>query len=115
MKHFFRKASIALALLVSASAMATSSSGQVSLTGLHLETTSNGLSAITGYAHNNTIVMQKHVFVKFNLYQGNTIIGQTIDVGENIEPGEYWKVTALIDTIKGKPDRFKVTDIQIMN
>jgi hypothetical protein len=80
-----------------------------------LETTSNSLSAITGYAHNDTTVMQKRVFVKFNLYKGNTAIGQTLGVGKDIEPGEYWKVTALIDTLKGKPDRYKVTDIQVMN
>lgn len=115
MKHVICQASLALVLLVSASAMAASTPDQVSLSGLHIENTANGLSAITGNAHNDTTALLKHVFVKFNLYQGDTIIGETIDVGENIGPGENWKVHALIDTLKGIPDRFKVTEIQVMN
>lgn len=115
MKHLFCKVSFALAFLTSASAMAAPTPDQVSLSGLHIQTNASGLSAVTGIAHNDTTAILKYVYVKFNLYQGNTIIGETMDIGEFIGPGENWKVNALIDTMNGIPDHCKVTEIRVVN
>jgi len=113
MKYFFRKTSLVLALLTSASA--TAAPDQVSLSGLHIQTTDSGLYSVTGNAHNDTTATLKYVYVKFNLYQGNTIVGETMDIGEFIGPGENWKVNALIDTMNGIPDHYKVTEIRVVN
>ncbi|WP_315708190.1 FxLYD domain-containing protein [Brenneria uluponensis] len=51
------------------------------------------------------------MFIKFNLYQGDTVVSDTIDSATNLLPGQNVKVQAFVNTIKGKPDSFNVTEI----
>lgn len=104
-------AALGLALMVLSAS--TFASEKVTLSDLRIENTPNGLQAIVGEGRNNTDKVLKNVFVKFNLYQGNTVIGETIDSASNIAPGEHWKLQAFINSFKGLPDSYKVTEIQV--
>lgn len=84
---------------------------KVILSGLHLENTPNGIMAIVGEGQNNTDSILKNVYIKFNLYQNNMVVSDTIDSVANLSPGQSFKVQAFVNTIKGKPDSFKVTEI----
>ncbi|OMQ20914.1 hypothetical protein BMI79_17290 [Serratia oryzae] len=88
---------------------------KVTLSDLRIENTSNGLQAIVGEGRNTTNNVLKNVFVRFNLYQGNTAIGETIDIASNIAPGESWRLQAIINSFKGRPDGYKITDIQVQD
>ncbi|MCA4825299.1 MAG: FxLYD domain-containing protein [Serratia rubidaea] len=46
------------------------------------------------------------VTIKFDLLQNGQIIGQTVDMANNVEPGQSWKMAAPYNSIELKPDNF---------
>ncbi|EPE4835609.1 FxLYD domain-containing protein [Yersinia enterocolitica] len=101
--------------MVSGSVLAVDGSQQVSLSDLRFATTPNGMQQIEGNGINITSQTLKHVFVKFNLLQNNTVVGQTIAMVENLEAGQRWKVQAPYNSFAVKPDSFKVTEVDVIN
>lgn len=101
--------------MVSGSVFAADGSQQVSLSDLRFSTTPNGMQQIEGNGINTTSQTLKHVFVKFNLLQNNTVVGQTIAMVENLEAGQNWKVQAPYNSFAVKPDSFKVTEVDVIN
>ncbi|MEM7885646.1 FxLYD domain-containing protein [Morganella morganii] len=114
MKKILRNIILATAL-VSGSVFAADSSQKVALSDLHFATTPNGMQQIEGNGINTTSQTLKHVFVKFNLLQNNTVVGQTIAMVESLEAGQSWKVQAPYNSFAVKPDSFKVTEINVIN
>lgn len=74
MKKILRNIILTTAV-VSGSVFAADSSQQVTLSDLHFATTPNGMQQIEGHGINTTSQTLKHVFVKFNLFQNNTVVG----------------------------------------
>ena len=66
------------------------------LSDLHFATTPNGMQQIEGNGINTTNQTLKHVFVKFNLLQNNTVVGQTIAMVESLRPDRAGKYRLLI-------------------
>ncbi|MEY8772786.1 FxLYD domain-containing protein [Erwinia sp. ACCC 02193] len=108
-------ASLILTLSFSGLALAASDNQQVSLSDLQFKNTPNGLRDIEGIGTNTTGKTLKHVFVKFNLLENDTVIGQTIAMVENLEPGQSFKIQAPFNSIEIKPDSFKVTEVNVIN
>lgn len=84
---------------------------KVSMADLHFETQPTGVLIITGIGKNKSNATIKTNFVKFNLLQNGIIISSTIDTSTGIKPNQQWKIYAPVDTSKGKPDSFEVTDV----
>lgn len=112
--HIFTRICILAILLTSASAMA-SPPEEVTLSGLHFENKDTGILTLTGHAHNNTNAMLKEVFVRFDLYRGGIMIGESFDEGENIGPGENWTLQVPVNLANDRPDSYKLTEIEIFN
>ncbi|HBY9742758.1 TPA: hypothetical protein MJA79_21170 [Klebsiella pneumoniae] len=111
----FRKVGLLVVLCTafSGSALAENISKDVELTELKFADTANGLKNITGTGTNKTDHEIKMVIIKFNLLQNGQIIGQAVDMANNIEPEQSWKISAIYNSIELKPDSFKVTEISV--
>ncbi len=109
----FRKIGLlaVLCATLSGTALAANISKDVELTNLSFSVTPSGMKNITGTGTNKTDHEIKAVFVKFNLLQNGQIIGQTVDMANNVKPGESWKLSAPYNSIDLKPDSFRVTEV----
>ncbi|MBC8954475.1 FxLYD domain-containing protein [Xenorhabdus sp. PB62.4] len=115
MKHIVQKIHLLLSLLfiiISFSSFANSDN-RVTVTNLQIKNGENGIPIIIGDAQNNTNKTIKYVFVKFNLYQGNTLVGNTMDMAQNLGPRESWKIQAPTNPFAYKFDSYKITSIEI--
>lgn len=70
----------------------------------------NGVPTIQGIATNNTDKTIKAVFVKFKLYEGKVVTGNTVAQGSDIEAGESWKFQA---PVVQKFDSYKVSSVDV--
>ncbi|MBD2794089.1 FxLYD domain-containing protein [Xenorhabdus szentirmaii] len=111
----FQKMGVALSMaaLMTAFSSFANQEERVSVTNLHVKNGQNGIPYIAGDARNNTDKTLKHVFVKFNLYQGNTLVGNTADMAQNLGPRESWKIQAPTNPFAYKFDHYKITSIDI--
>ncbi|CDG16790.1 FxLYD domain-containing protein [Xenorhabdus doucetiae] len=115
MRNSFQKIGIALSVVLG---MATFSSfanneNRVSVTNLHIDNGQNGIPYIAGDARNNTTQTLKSVFIKFNLYQGDALVGNAIDTIQDLGAREIYKIQAPTNPFLYKFDSYKVTSIEI--
>lgn len=108
-------ASLLLTLSFSGLSLAASDNQQISLSDLQFKNTPNGLMDIEGIGTNTTGKTLKHVGIKFNLLENNTVVGQTFAMVENLEPGQSFKIQAPFNSLDIKPDSFKVTEVNVIN
>ena len=64
---------------------------------------------VVGKIKNNTNKIYSYVQVEINLYNGDNLVGSTIDNVNNLEPGEIWEFKAII--LEDSCDKFKIMDI----
>ncbi|MDM3052559.1 FxLYD domain-containing protein [Citrobacter sp. CK183] len=101
--------------LITGPVLAADGAGKVELSDLHFATTGNGLQQLEGTGTNVSNKPVKSVFVKFNLLQNGAVVGNTIAMAENLEPGQQWKIQAPFNSLSIKPDSFKVTELTVFN
>ncbi len=64
---------------------------------LDYDSTNDGYFAyVTGHIRNNTDRTYSYVQVSINLYNGDSLVGSTLDNVNNLGPGETWEFSALV-------------------
>ncbi|GAB7258989.1 FxLYD domain-containing protein [Dickeya ananatis] len=101
-------------ILFSGVTHAANENDMIEVTGMHVENTASGIKAIVANAKNKTNSTLSFVSITFNLLKGGTVISNTVDVAQNLAPGQNWKVQAMINTFKGEPDTIQISGIQVV-
>lgn len=67
------------------------------------------LRYVTGHIRNNTNRTYSYVQVSVNLYNGETLIGSTLDNVNNLGPGQVWEFNALI--YDDSANKYQIVDV----
>lgn len=64
---------------------------------------------VVGEIKNNSAKTYSYVQVEIGLYQGETLVGSTLDNVTNLEPGQTWSFKALV--VDDTADNYKITGV----
>ena len=77
---------------------------------LDYDSTNDGYFAyVTGHVRNNTDRTYSYVQVSVNLYNGESLVGTTLDNVNNLGPGETWEFSALV--AEDNVTSYRITDV----